>query len=386
MNPEDTRTKRSNSTHALFPQVSSEHAQHEAAGSRIPDFPISEQYRSYTKRKMFAIVILIVLVVILATISLMVGSSNISIGEVVSAFFGQGTDYNQVVVWNLRMPRVLTAFVGGIALALAGCAFQSVLRNPLASASTLGISQGAAFGASIAIIVLGYGSSQAAYEGIAGTNPYLTIICAFVGALASTLLILALSRFRDITPESIVLAGVAISALFTGATALIQYFAEDTQVAAVVFWTFGDLGRTSYKELAIMGAITLFSCIFFALNRWNFNAMESGEGTAHGLGVHVKHVRLANMLVGSLAAASIIAFCGTINFIGLVAPHIMRRFIGSDYRYLIPASALAGAALLMASDLIARCVAAPVILPISAITSFVGAPIFLYLLMKRMHR
>ncbi len=344
------------------------------------------RYRSYTRFKVGVIVALAVLVVLVSLVSIVSGTANLGFGDVVAALFGQGNSYNQIVVWNLRMPRILTAIVGGIALAIAGCAFQSVLRNPLASASTLGISQGASFGASIAIIVLGYGSAAAAYEGTASTNPYLTVICAFIGAMASTLIILALARFRDITPESIVLAGVAISALFTGATALIQYFAEDTQVAAVVFWTFGDLGRVSYRELTIMSAITLVAFVFFMANRWNFNAMESGEGTAHGLGVNVKRVRLANMLMGSLAAASVIAFCGTINFIGLVAPHIMRRFIGSDYRFLMPASALAGAVLLLLSDLIARMVVPSIVLPISAITSFVGAPVFLYLLMRGMRR
>ena len=261
-----------------------------------------------------------------------------------------------------------------------------MLRNPLASASTLGISQGAAFGASIAIIVLGMGSSAAAYEGLGTSNPYLTVICAFAGAIASTLIILALSRFRDMTPESIVLAGVALSALFTGATALIQYFATDTQVAAVVFWTFGDLGRTSYREIAIMAIVTLAAFAFFHLNRWSFNAMESGEGTAHGLGLNVKRTRLLNMIVGAFASSTVIAFCGTINFIGLVAPHIMRRFIGNDYRYLLPASALAGAVILLLSDVIARMAVASVVLPISAITSFVGAPLFLYLLMRGAHR
>ena len=230
------------------------------------------------------------------------------------------------------------------------------------------------------------GSSAAAYEGLGASNPYLTVICAFAGAIASTLIILALSRFRDMTPESIVLAGVALSALFTGATALIQYFATDTQVAAVVFWTFGDLGRTSYREIAIMAIVALAAFVFFYLNRWNFNAMESGEGTAHGLGLNVKRTRLVNMIIGAFASSTVIAFCGTINFIGLVAPHIMRRFIGNDYRYLLPASALAGAVILLLSDVIARMAVASVVLPISAITSFVGAPLFLYLLMRGAHR
>lgn len=345
-----------------------------------------EQYRGYTRYKRLVIVALVVILLVLVFVSIMLGTASLSPLDVLAALFGQGDEHALIVVWNLRMPRILTAIVGGIALALAGCAFQSVLRNPLASASTLGISQGAAFGASIAIIVLGVGSSSVAYEGLGASNPYLTVICAFLGAIASTIAILALSRFRDMTPESIVLAGVALSALFTGATALIQYFAEDTQVAAVVFWTFGDLGRASYREIAIMAVIAAASFVFFYCNRWNFNAMESGEGTAHGLGLNVRRTRLLGMVVGAFAASSVIAFCGTINFIGLVAPHIMRRFIGSDYRYLLVASALAGAGILLLSDIIARMALVGVVLPISAITSFVGAPLFLYLLMRGAHR
>ena len=135
-----------------------------------------------------------------------------------------------------------------------------------------------------------------------------------------------------------------------------------------------------------MAIVTLAAFAFFRLNRWSFNAMESGEGTAHGLGLNVKRTRLLNMIVGAFASSTVIAFCGTINFIGLVAPHIMRRFIGNDYRYLLPASALAGAVILLLSDVIARMAVASVVLPISAITSFVGAPLFLYLLMRGAHR
>ena len=353
--------------------------------SEAPTRP-REQYKVYTRRKVLVLLLLFVLVIALALASLCLGSSSLSLTDALAALFGQGDAYNMTVVFNLRMPRILTAIIGGIALALAGCAFQSVLRKPLASASTLGISQGAAFGAAVAIIVLGFGSSAAAYEGVFASNPFIVVICAFAGSMISALAILALSRIRNMSAESIVLAGVALSALFAGATAVVQYFAEDTQVAAVVFWTFGDLGRVGYAELPLIACITLAGFIFFYFNRWKFNAMESGEDLAHGLGLKVKRTRIANMVAGSLLASSIIAFCGTINFIGLVAPHIMRRFIGNDYRYLVPASALAGAAILLISDMIARLVMAPAILPISAITSFVGVPIFLYLLLRGTRR
>lgn len=347
---------------------------------------IERAYGGYIRHKRVVIGALALLVAVLLLVSLSIGSLALSPADIVAGLLGQAGDQVNSVVQRIRLPRVLTAVVAGIALALAGCAYQATLRNPLASASTLGIAQGAAFGASLAIIVFAGASQPELHEGVAMGDPLVTAACAFVGAMLSTVVILGLSRFREMTPESIVLLGVALSALFTAGTTLVQYFAEDTQVAAVVFWTFGDLSRVTRPQLAIMTVVTALAAAFFFWNRWNYNAIEGGEGLAHGLGVSVRTVRLASMVVASAAASTVIAFCGTINFIGLVAPHIMRRLLGADYRYLLPASALAGAAVLLVSDMLCQVLAAPLILPISAITSIVGAPLFIYLLFKGVHR
>ena len=343
-------------------------------------------YVGYIRHKLVVIAVLAMVVAGIAVLSMGMGALNLSAKDVVLALFGQGDARAVAAVQNIRLPRVLTAIVAGIALSLAGCAYQSVLRNPLASASTLGISQGAAFGASIAIIVLAGRGSSAAYEGVSSADPVMTALLAFAGAMLSTVLILLLSRVREMTPESIVLLGVALSAVFTAGTTLVQYFAEDSQVAAVVFWTFGDLSRVSKDQLALMAIVTLVGAVVFHLNRWDFNAMESGEGLAHSLGISVSKVRLTNMFVASAVASTVIAFCGIVNFVGLVAPHVMRRLLGSDYRYLLPASAIAGAGLLLVSDMLCHVIVAPLILPISAITSFVGAPVFIYLLFKGVNR
>lgn len=346
-----------------------------------------DAYAGYIGRKRLVLVVLFVAVVGIAVFSMTMGSLQIAPADVVRAVFGQGDVRTIAAVQNIRLPRVLTAVVAGVALALAGCAYQSVLRNPLASASTLGISQGAAFGASLAIIIFAGGAdASAAYEGISTADPVTTALFAFAGAMLSTVVILLLSRVREMTPESIVLLGVALSALFTAGTTIVQYFAEDSQVAAVVFWTFGDLGRVSRSQLAVMALVTVVSAVFFFANRWAMNAIESGEGLAHSLGISVNGVRLANMLVASAAASTVIAFCGIVNFVGLVAPHVMRRVLGADYRFLLPASALAGAGMLLVSDILCHVVVSPLILPISAITSFVGAPIFIYLLFRGVSR
>ena len=295
-------------------------------------------YRGYLRKKRLAVISIAIATMAIACASLGMGTIALSPADILSVIVGTADAQTTAVIVNMRLPRVLTALVAGIALSLSGCAFQSVLRNPLASASTLGVAQGAAFGASVAIILIA-GSGASAFEGATSSvNPVMTAACAFAGAMLSTAVILGLSRLREMTPESIVLAGVALSALFTAGTTLIQYFAEDSQVAAVVFWTFGDLSRVNWSQLAVMSAVTAASGTFFLAHAGSFNAIESGEGLAHGLGVAVGRTRLACMVAASLAAACVIAFCGIINFVGLVAPHITRRLLGADYRYLMPAS------------------------------------------------
>ncbi|WP_455163637.1 FecCD family ABC transporter permease [Slackia exigua] len=343
-------------------------------------------YRGYLRKKRLAVIGIAIATMAIACASLGMGTIALSPADILSVIVGTADAQTTAVIVNMRLPHILTALVAGIALSLSGCAFQSVLRNPLASASTLGVAQGAAFGASVAIILIA-DSGAAAFEGATSSvNPVITAACAFAGAMLSTTVILGLSRLREMTPESIVLAGVALSALFTAGTTLIQYFAEDSQVAAVVFWTFGDLSRVNWSQLAVMSAVTAASGTFFLAHAGSFNAIESGEGLAHGLGVAVGRTRLACMVAASLAAACVIAFCGIINFVGLVAPHITRRLLGADYRYLMPASALVGASLLLLADIACHAVVAPLILPISAITAFIGAPLFIYLLFKGVSR
>lgn len=341
-------------------------------------------YQQYIFFKVIVIIVLAIALIAVAVFAIHAGSSGLSIGEVIKTLFGAGTKQTGAIVFGIRLPRVVTALIAGMALGMVGCVMQSVLRNPLADASTLGVSQGAAFGATVAIICFGAGAQNttSASNAISISNPYLVTIFAFLGGAASTLVVLGLSRFKKISPQSMILAGVALSALFGGGTTLIQYFADDVQVAAVVFWTFGDLGRTNWTEILIITCISFAACTYFMFNRWNYNAFESGGQTAKSLGVNVGVVTYVGMAVCALVASVIVSFVGIISFVGLLAPHIMRRFIGNDYRFLLPTSALTGAVLLLTADTFGRLVVAPIILPIGAITSFLGAPLFLYLLFK----
>lgn len=336
-------------------------------------------YRRFTIQRFSVLIILVVLVLLMALFSLCVGSSNLSPLKAILALCGGGEPQTRIIVLSLRLPRVLAAIVCGGGLAAVGCVMQAVLRNPLADATTLGVSQGAAFGAAFAIIVCGAASSAGSVQLF---SSYLTTICAFLCALGATFCILLLSRIRQISPTVMVLSGVAISAMFSGGSALLQYFGNDTEVSSVVFWTFGDLGRVSYHEVGIIATVVLVSLLYFGANRWNFNALQSGGATARGLGVEVSRVRLLSMGVCALCAATVVSFVGIINFVGLIAPHMVRRFVGGDYRYLLPASVLGGSLLLLCSDIAARLVASPIVLPIGAITSLVGAPVFLFLICK----
>lgn len=346
--------------------------------------PAHPGYEGLQRKKLLALLITIVLLLVAVVISAGTGSIKLTPWEVISTLFGGGDSLSRVALFENRLPRTFAAIFVGAALGMSGAVMQCVLNNPLASASTLGVSQGAAFGAAVGIIVFGGGvtATGGAYA-VQIDNPYIVTLCAFVCGSASTVVIVAISRLRrDLGPGALVLAGVALSSLFTGGSTLLQYFADDTQLGAVVFWTFGDLGSTNWSELAMLLAVDVAALIYFLLKRWDYNAIHSGSDTAASLGVNVKTVTLVSMTVCTVASALAVSFVGIISFIGLVAPHAMRRFVGDDYRWLLPCSAAGGALLLILADLVSRVLIAPTILPVGAITSFLGAPVFLYLLLK----
>jgi iron complex transport system permease protein len=342
-------------------------------------------YTQYIKRKWLILLFLVLAVFVMAVVSVNAGSSSINVWEVIKTFLGMGSEKATLIIWQIRLPRIITAIIAGAGLSVAGCVMQNNLKNPLASPDTLGVSAGAAFGANLAIIVLGAGTvMNTAGDAVAINNPYLVTICAFICSMGAAMIILALGKIRGFTPEAIVLAGVALGSLFMAGTTLIQYFAPDIKIAAAIFWTFGDLGRISWHEAFIIIAIVFLSAIYFISKRWDYNAMDNGEETAKSLGVRTERTRFLGMLISSLITAVTVSFVGMIGFIGLISPHMMRRVVGTDHRFLIPASILAGAVVLLISDTLARTVIKPVVLPVGAITSLLGAPLFIYLLMKGM--
>ncbi len=343
----------------------------------------AENFHRQSSSKKRLVLGLFVLTILLTVVAINAGAAETHPVQVLRTLLGLESGLSGVVIWNIRLPRVIAGIVSGVGLALAGCVMQTSLRNPLASPFTLGISNAAAFGANLAIVLFGAGTLHSnTHDAVFIANPYTVTVSAFAFSMAAMMLILFLARLRGFSPESVVLAGVAFGSLFAAGSALVQYFAEDVQVAAMVFWTFGDLGRVSWQEVIILTLITAAASSYFLLHRWNYNALESGEDVAKSLGVDVEQIRFRSLLASSLATAVAVAFMGIIGFIGLIAPQMMRRVLGIDHRFLLPAAALTGATLLLLADTLARTLISPVILPVGAITSFFGAPLFLFILAK----
>lgn len=341
-----------------------------------------EYEKSIKKRSAFGLFLLCFLV-LLVFLSLRVGSYNISYADVIAALSGSGSETFHHVLWDIRLPRMAAAVAAGAGLGVAGAVMQNVLRNPLASPFTIGVSQGAAFGAAFAIIVFGAGQTHTSgVEGVTVHSPYIIVLCAFAGSLISVVFILLLSALRQVTTEALILAGVALSAFFGAATMFIQYFASDIQVAATVFWTFGDIGKAGWRENGIILCALLAAMSYFIFNSWNYNSLQWGDEAAKGLGVSVKAVRIGGMLLSALVVSVITAFLGIIGFIGLIAPHIIRFIVGNDYRFVIPYSAIFGGFLLLFADILARTLLSPAVIPVGIITSFMGAPMFIYILIK----
>ena len=346
---------------------------------------IPAEYSKHIRAKVAFLLLALLVTVILPVFSIGTGPVSISATDVISTLFGHTVSKQiDLMLWNIRLSQAIAAVVAGAGLAICGAVMQAVLRNPLGSPFTLGISHAAAFGAAFSVMILDYGTMASSNVGAVTLNsPYLTTAIAFAFSMVAAFVIIGVSRLRQATPEIMVLTGVALGSLFTAGTMFLQYFADDIQLAAMVFWTFGDVARASWQDVLIISIVTIAAFLWFTVNRWNFNAIEAGDETARGLGVKVEQVRIIGMLISSLVTAVIVSLLGIIGFIGLVCPHIVRRIIGDDYRFLLPGSCIVGGALLVAADTAARLILAPNVLPVSILTAFLGAPIFIWLIVRR---
>ncbi len=338
------------------------------------------------KRNASVMAILAASVILLAFVCLFVGSSRMSPGQCIDALLKRGSASQIRILWNIRIPRVLAALIAGAGLSVSGLIMQTNLNNSMASPSTLGVSNAAVFGANLSIIAFagGYlstGNNLTNYT--AGANPYATSMMAFVFSTISILLILGLCRLRSFEPGVVVLAGIAIGSVWTAATTILQFYATDVGLSAAVIWTFGDLGRATYRTDLIMAVVVLAGLVLFGVLSWRFNALLSGDAAAKSMGVRVDLLRFLSMLAASVITAVCVSFLGVIGFVGIICPHVVKRLLGQDHRVSIPASALSGCILLLLADTLSRSMGGGSALPVGAITSMLGAPFFLAILFSR---
>ncbi|MFW6013775.1 MAG: FecCD family ABC transporter permease [Nanoarchaeota archaeon] len=346
-----------------------------------------EQYKKHQLKRKFFIFLIVSLIIGTSFFALTVGASDISLNDVVALINNEAEDNVKNIIVDIRIPRTLAALLGGMALAVAGAAMQSILRNPLGSPFTLGLSHAAAFGAAFAVIFLGAGSMHSDFsDAVLLNNANLVTLSAFLCSLISVSVILLIAKYREATPETMVLAGIILGSLFTAGMNALQYIADDVELAAIVFWTFGDVGKAVWNDLPILAGIIIPAVIYFIWRARSYNALDAGDETAKSLGVCVNRLRIEGMLIASLASAVVVSFFGIIAFIGLVVPHIVRKIIGGEEFYLLITSALFGAFFLLLADTVARTIIAPIVVPVGILTSFIGAPLFLYLLLYRSKR
>ena len=285
---------------------------------------LKKQHKKYT----VVLVILLVAVVAVGVGCLFVGSSNMTFRNGLNALLGKGSRAHSRIIWRIRIPRVLAALIAGAGLGLSGLVMQSTLNNPMASPSTLGVSNAAVFGANLSIIAfaggfLSTGNNIQSFD--VGANPYATSLLAFVFSTASILLILGLCTVRAFSPNVVVLSGMAIGSVWTAATTILQFYATDVGLSAAVIWSFGDLGRATYRTDAIMAVAVLAGLVFFMLMAWQYNALLSGEATAKTMGINVEGLRFVSLLLASVIIAACVSFLGIIGFVGIICPHVTKK-------------------------------------------------------------
>ncbi|SKC39310.1 iron complex transport system permease protein [Maledivibacter halophilus] len=333
-------------------------------------------YNNLVRKKIILIVCLVVGTFISLIINIAIGSSSIPIMEVLSVLFGgEGIGHNGMIIKNIRLPMSLMAIVVGGALGVGGCEIQTILRNPIASPYTLGISAAASFGAALGLIL----ESNIFYV----PKTLIVTVNSFVFSMLAAAVIYLFSRQKYIGKNAIILFGVAINFLFNSLTMTLQYIADEDELQSLVFWSFGSLLKTNWsKFIIVLIALVLCFAILYK-NAWKLTAMSLDDTKARSIGVNTSKIRRMVILVVSLLSAFAVCFVGTIGFIGLIAPHIARLLVGEDQRYFMPISLLLGAFVLSLSFMLSKLIIPGVILPIGLVTSVIGIPFFMTIIFNK---
>jgi len=334
----------------------------------------SNTSRATLSRTVMVCVVLLALLIIVLVIASVIGSQRLPLASSLCALTGKSncglSSEERAILFDIRLPRILLAGVVGVCLATAGAGYQALLRNPLAEPYLLGVSNGAAVGTMTALVFF-------------GAHEWSRPVMAFAGALTATFVVYRLARGRaGATPERLILAGIIVTTFLSSAIVFLTTLMDATRIRSFTFWLLGDLSGTTSSLLSIALIAAAIGVVTLVLNARALNLMMLGERDAFDLGVEVRSIRLIVFIAASLLVGASVASSGSVGYVGLVVPHLVRLSFGSDNRLVIAASALAGAAFVIVADTIARTIVAPRELPVGAITALIGAPLFIYLLRK----
>lgn len=335
--------------------------------------PVLEGQRRNARRGRLYLTGLGVLALVGFLASLGWGPDGFDPGFMLRGLLGKGTTAS-AMIRAMRLPRLAMGILTGLGLGLSGCLAQAVLKNPLASPFTLGVSSGGGFGAALAMILW------------PASHPAAVPVLAITFAMLTAAFALGMTRMRGAATETLVLAGVAVMFLFSAMTSFIQYMAPQMDLSRIVFWSFGSLAKADWREIGIAALLILPGIPWLFMRAPDLDCIMCGDETASSLGVNTGRLRRISIAVMSVMTAGAICFCGVIGFIGLIAPHMARLAVGGRHRLLLPASGLLGVALILLADLVGRAIFAPLILPVGIMTAFCGVPFFFWLLVRRCRR
>ena len=366
--------------------------------NRIDEDTFEGKYSASVRKKLILILVLLFMSVSLMMLGMCLGSVDIPFVDLVRVFlhpifpdFVQqpSETYYADFIYKGRMPRMFMILLTGFSLGMAGMVMQGLLRNPLVSPFTLGVSTAASFGAALSIL---FGSFL--FGALAGTNATVgditfyfddlsAVLFAFVMAMLSMALILGLTKGKEVSRSTVILAGVVISYLFQAGIMATKYFSDDDQLREITLWIMGNFSGSSWSSIIILTPIVIICGIYLMNMALKINAMSAGDDVATSLGVDVIALRRNGLIVCTLVTASCLSFTGVIRFIGLMAPHICRMIIGNDSRYLLPASGLMGVVILLISDLFCRMIIRPGELPVGIVLYIVGGVFFVWMIANK---
>ena len=348
-------------------------------------FDLETEYRSYILRKIVLILVMAVCIFLVAGYALSQnGFEGVGILETYDYIFKHITGYEftdridrscDYMIWNRYLPRAVMGIIVGAGLAICGVAMQSLMNNPLADPYTVGISDGACFGA-VAAIVVGFSFSSL-------TSSMGIVVNAFIGGLIPALILILLSRAVNLTPATAILIGVALSYIFSGMETVLMTSTDADTLKNAFLWQIGTLNGSTWDNCIVPAVFMVVCSVFLMFSSRSLNLLSLGDDSAKSLGLNVDQFRLLCMIVVSVTVAAMVSYVGIIGFVGLVVPHIIRMIVGGDAKFLIPASMVGGALFILVADLLSRVLIAPEELRVGLIASIIGSPIFLYIIVRR---